>query len=461
MSPAFKTWLLWIGAATALGGYLGTVLFGEQDRTVFLPGRTTDGHHQIELACTACHQPDFKNLGRAGVLNDACLRCHGDELEQAVDAHPVKKFRDPRTAPLLGKVDAMRCVTCHREHDEKITRPMAVTQPLDYCLHCHQSIAKDRPSHQGLSFRTCSTSGCHNFHDNQALYESFLVRHAGEPDRREDPRVPWLEHLRPTTPRASLVIADADAPADRTFERGLLADWAETAHARAGVNCTACHETVDDRSGRRVWADRAEWTSCRGCHEEPAKGFLAGKHGMRLAQGLTPMTPSMARQPMKADAAHRALTCTSCHGSHRFDRRTAAAQACLGCHDDTHTRAYTRSTHFALWEGELRGTSPAGSGVSCATCHMPREARSTDGATHTAVQHNQNANLRPNEKMVRTTCLACHGLAFSLDSMADETLIARNFEGRPAQHVRSVDMAADRERARRGSEGKPKEMEKQ
>jgi len=64
------------------------------------------------------------------------------------------------------------------------------------------------------------------------------------------------------------------------------------------------------------------------------------------------------------------------------------------------------------------------------------------------VQHNQNANLRPNEKMVRTTCLHCHGLAFSLDAMADARLVESNFAGRPTVHVRSVDMAQERERAR-------------
>ena len=46
------------------------------------------------------------------------------------------------------------------------------------------------------------------------------------------------------------------------------------------------------------------------------------------------MRPADALLPMKGDAAHRELTCSSCHGGHRFDTRTAAVDACLECHDE-------------------------------------------------------------------------------------------------------------------------------
>ena len=67
-----------------------------------------------------------------------------------------------------------------------------------------------------------------------------------------------------------------------------------------------------------------------------------------------------------------------------------------------------------------------------------------------ATNHNQNDNLRPNEKMIRTVCLDCHGLAFALDALADADLVERNFQGRPAVHVPSIDWAVKRTRA-----GKP------
>jgi hypothetical protein len=55
----------------------------------------------------------------------------------------------------------------------------------------------------------------------------------------------------------------------------------------------------------------------------------------------------------------------------------------------------------------------------------------------------------------------CHGLQFSLDALADGTLVARNFKGMPAQQVESIRMALEAERrgqARKAS-GEPDESE--
>jgi hypothetical protein len=146
---------------------------------------------------------------------------------------------------------------------------------------------------------------------------------------------------------------------------------------------------------------------------------------------------------MKAAAAGHTLSCAACHRPHDFDTRRAAVEACLGCHDDRHSNAFTRSPHYALWEREMAGTAPPGSGVSCATCHLPRVVpRGGDPF----VQHNQNANLRPNDKMLRTVCLDCHGLPFALDALADPGLVADNFTGRPRASVASLEMATSRTR---------------
>jgi hypothetical protein len=156
---------------------------------------------------------------------------------------------------------------------------------------------------------------------------------------------------------------------------------------------------------------------------------------MRLAAGLAPLRVGEARAPMKHGAGDRVLGCTSCHGSHAFDTRRAAVDACLGCHDDEHSRAYKGTKHEAAWLADPTGAS----GASCATCHMPRT-----GMAQARIQHNQSDNLRPNEKMAREVCLDCHGLGFTLDALADEALIARNFAGRPARKLDSLEMAAKR-----------------
>ena len=165
---------------------------------------------------------------------------------------------------------------------------------------------------------------------------------------------------------------------------------------------------------------------------------------MRIASGLTPMSARLARLPMKPQAAGLELTCSSCHSAHRFDTHRAALDACLGCHDDRHSLAYLKSRHYSLWKNEIEGGGQAGSGVSCATCHLPRERRKEDGSDAVFVQHNQNHNLRPNEKMARGVCLSCHGLEFTLDALADAELIEKNFVGQPARRVKSVEMATRR-----------------
>ena len=140
---------------------------------------------------------------------------------------------------------------------------------------------------------------------------------------------------------------------------------------------------------------------------------------------------------MHEDAAHKRLNCSSCHQPHRYDTSFAAVEACISCHKDEHTNIYKNSVHFELWKKEQAGESEPGTGVSCATCHMPRVADGND--MH--VQHNQNYNLRPNEKMIRSVCMSCHGLEFSLNSLADSLLIERCFQGQPSVEIDSAQMA--------------------
>ena len=80
--------------------------------------------------------------------------------------------------------------------------------------------------------------------------------------------------------------------------------------------------------------------------------------------------------------------------------------------------------------------------ISCASCHLPR--RHDQGSV--SVVHNQNDNLRPNEKMVRDVCLPCHGLGFSLDALADTALVKKNFRGRPARRLETLNMVEKRQK---------------
>ncbi|MGH8556114.1 MAG: multiheme c-type cytochrome, partial [Methylococcales bacterium] len=189
---------------------------------------------------------------------------------------------------------------------------------------------------------------------------------------------------------------------------------------------------------------------CENCHEDQVKGFLSGKHGMRLSVELEAIRPAESHLDFQTKARSLRHSCTACHRAHRFDTEAAATNACLDCHSDEHSLAFKDSPHFDLWRQELSGELAEGQGVSCATCHLPREVHKRSGQQAVIVQHNQNFNLRPNEKMIRPVCMNCHGLRFSIDALADPRLISSNFKGKPSVHIRSIEMALKRE-----AEGKP------
>lgn len=420
-------WGLLTGVGTLLLG-LGLTGTGSQ-REPFLPGKTTHGHFQIELSCESCHTSNFADTQD---IQTACLNCHQEELKIANDSHPESKFTDPRNADRVDVLDARLCVTCHSEHRPELTATMGLSLPGDYCYHCHQDIAEDRPSHKGMAFDSCDDAGCHNYHDNSALYEDYLAKHLDEPVHLASQTLPAK---RPHKSKASALVREqADGPRKNSPH---LASWSSSAHAKAGVNCTGCHQPEE----QATWSDEVDFDTCQTCHANETKGWLSGRHGMRRAVGLTPMTVEQARLPMKPSEAHRSLTCSSCHDAHASNTEHAAVEACLTCHNDNHSLAYKSSSHFDLWSKQVADGS-SNTGVSCATCHLPRLTHPETEKTY--VEHNQNSTLRPNEKMVRTVCTNCHGVGFAIDALADRALIDSNFSTVPSVHVSSLELVKQR-----------------
>ena len=419
----FKWFIVWLCMTASAAGYLGYQMFSVEEKAMFIPNETTHGHYQIEMQCSACHTPNM------GVKQDACMQCHEQDLNDSHDSHPEKKFADPRNFDMIAKLDARKCITCHTEHSPHTTGNMGVTLPDDYCSACHSEIGEERESHKGLAFNTCATAGCHNYHDNRALYEDFLLTHYGEDDHKFDASEVALKQR----PNKKVPAPDFDGTVDPKVHH----DWSSTAHAKAGVNCKDCHQPDEGTA----WSNKVSPTTCQECHEQEYEGFTMGRHGMRMYLEMAPMTPKEARLPMKKSAAHKELNCISCHSDHRFDIKRAAVDACLSCHNDQHSLNYKNSPHFNYWQIDLLGGN-TNKGVSCATCHMPRVKKNGK----IVVEHNQNATLRPNEKMIRTSCMKCHGLQFSIDSLADEKLILENFKGTASKKIESLDWVKKRDK---------------
>jgi len=470
-----RLWILWaVLSLVALAAAAAVMAYGGP-RHLFLIGKTTDAHHQMELACDSCHTSWF---GGREAIEEACLNCHTDDLAAMDDSHPAKKFRDPRNAERLELLDATKCLSCHVEHNEDVTQQMSVTLPEDYCSACHQEIAEERPSHEGYGFETCGNAGCHNFHDNRALYEDFLEKHVAEDWLKRYPRMRFADPAitkqlltNGTVATTSPVSAQGeriipDAPAGINPDAHVMEEWVQSAHGVAEVNCSGCHQPKGaTASSIDSWIEKPGIAQCATCHQNEADRFVKGKHGMRLADDmvvehdglwglfkkelLSPMRPELARLPMKQEAAHIDLTCTTCHSAHAFDIKKAKVEACATCHNDEHTQAYFQSQHYELWKQESNGTAPEGSGVACATCHMPKlETKTSQGIKRWIADHNQSANLHPNEVMGREVCMDCHGMSFTIDALADRDLISKNFKGRPSVHVESLDWVETRMRER-------------
>lgn len=439
---------MWAVITLGIGSYYGYKIGFSEDKTELLIGESTYGHYQIEMACETCHTDPF---GGGEVLQNACLQCHAEELESVNDSHPKSKFTDPRNADLLEIIDARYCVSCHTEHHKDKTLEMGLTLPADYCFHCHEEIGEERESHQGMAFDSCASAGCHNYHDNLALYEGFLVRHANEPIFKAIVELPDKTGKKNYFEKNPDVIAMTPQDINVTALQGelnqkVVDDWAHSSHAMAGVGCVDCHQEGDSS---KEWIAKPSHQQCQSCHTREVKGFLEGKHGMRLAdtlsQPLKAITPAESELMFKEESLGISHSCTTCHGAHTFDVKKAAVEACLGCHSDEHSLAFLDSPHGKLWEKEHAGELPENSGVSCASCHMHREVTGKDGSD-VFVVHNQNLTLRPNEKMIRPVCMNCHGLAFAIDALADEKLIRNNFNGQPSVHIESIDMAIERDK---------------
>jgi len=432
-----------------------------EDKSMYLYQSLTKGHQQLKDKCTTCHSGAFSNKED---LHKACLNCHEKELERADDSHPVSKHTNPRNADRVKNLDARNCITCHSEHKHSKKYTAGVSMPTDFCFYCHSDIAEERKSHRGLAFNTCQSAGCHNYHDNRALYEDYLIKVGKSDSTPITQKVEMLNLLARYRKTAKhdikqLTKADNDAQqkeillllsskkkanAKREISKAINS-WQSSKHAKSGINCSHCHQA----NTRNAWQPSPTNKACRNCHESEQTSFLEGKHGIRLKLKLSPMQPIHANIPMKQKAAHKDLNCNSCHKAHEYNTRKAAVDSCLNCHNDEHSKAYKKSPHFKLWQSEMnmnasQNISLKGTGVSCATCHLPRINETNEGKKYTWVQHNQNDTLSPNEKMIRPVCLKCHSLRFSLNALADKELIKNNFNGKSKINLKTINWAIAR-----------------
>ena len=240
-------------------------------------------------------------------------------------------------------------------------------------------------------------------------------------------------------------------PALATTEQALNEineQWASSAHALNDVNCASCHQD----SETKAFVANPTYESCQSCHENAAETFLLGKHGIRLLEEMTPLTPAMARLPMKHDAFDKQMTCNACHDVHTVDTMQAAVDSCLTCHNDNHSLNYKNSKHAQAVFANRELPRPGNEMVTCATCHLPRTAQEkVDGTTVVKVNHNNTYLLKPQDRMVGDVCMNCHGLEYSYNSIFDDDLVEANFDRPPTLSLETFDLMRALEARRSGN----------
>ena len=209
-------------------------------------------------------------------------------------------------------------------------------------------------------------------------------------------------------------------------------EWAKSLHSVNDINCSSCH-LVEETKEFVAFPDHE---SCRSCHESEVETFLLSKHGIRLLEGMSPLTSKMAHIPMKKDSLDLKMNCNSCHDVHSVNTFQASVDSCLVCHNDSHSLNYENSKHFGMYSSGGELPRPTNGMVTCATCHLPRNEK--NDVVH--VNHNNTYNLLPRDRMVKDVCINCHGLEFAYSSIFDDELVSENFARSPTLKLETFDL---------------------
>ena len=177
------------------------------------------------------------------------------------------------------------------------------------------------------------------------------------------------------------LMAASAAPAIALTEQELTTinqQWETSAHALNDVNCQSCHQNEDVNEG--AFVANPTYESCQSCHEAPVETFLLGKHGIRLLEGESALSPKVARIPMKHDAFTQQMNCNACHNVHTVNTLQASVDSCLTCHNDNHSLNYKNSKHGkAVFAGNrLKSRTPSPQRRNGDLRHLPPPAHRTE-----------------------------------------------------------------------------------
>ncbi|TYO99661.1 multi-heme cytochrome with CxxCH motif [Geothermobacter ehrlichii] len=244
-------------------------------------------------------------------------------------------------------------------------------------------------------------------------------------------------------PAGQLLAADcAGCHDDRT--PGIVDQWRQSAHARAGIGCADCHG--EDHERILDGQVRVSATVCGRCHDREWRQHAASRHGLGLHSGWGCTRNLPGRDRNECAFCHRGGTalpvstvncarfleqssamgqvgcnrchqvenaCGSCHGNHLTDLSIVRdPQVCAKCHmgpDHPQWEMWQTSQHGQLWR--LKGEKVA---PSCQGCHMPDGTHDVSGGiAHTPGGKSLADDLAPaRREAMLDVCSRCHAASF-------------------------------------------------
>ena len=143
---------------------------------------------------------------------------------------------------------------------------------MTWDLHYPTTIALLSPGNSRRPANSCraripkhATAGCHNYHDNSSLYESFITSHLNEPDFKANGRVPERDSTKNNSIDSSIPLTQVEKfnmPSNVPVTRELLNSWQKSIHAQKLINCKHCHSPVDDEVESTHWDNHVSIDTC-------------------------------------------------------------------------------------------------------------------------------------------------------------------------------------------------------
>ncbi len=153
-------WILWGVLSLGVGGYLCAGLLMKSAagtpwlqpaRTLFLPGKTTHGHYQIELACESCHGDAVRRPRSAAGILRALPRSGAEGRGGQAPAQQIHRPAQ-RRAGREARRDPVRHLPRRAPPGDHAAR-WASRSPRDFCAHLPQGHRRGPAEPQGHGVR--------------------------------------------------------------------------------------------------------------------------------------------------------------------------------------------------------------------------------------------------------------------------------------------------------------------